>query len=66
VERGVTEVGDLMLFVLIKVNAPTAVGSSALLGISIWSIANSILLMKSSVLGGNSITGLPNYGNKII
>jgi hypothetical protein len=27
-----TEAGDVMLSVLIKVNAPTAVGSSALLG----------------------------------
>jgi hypothetical protein len=32
VQGGVTGVGDVMLSVLIKVNAPTAVGSSALLG----------------------------------
>jgi hypothetical protein len=32
VESGVAELGDMMLSVLIKVNAPTAVGSSALLG----------------------------------
>jgi hypothetical protein len=33
VERGVTEVDDVVLSALIKMNAPTAVGSSALLGI---------------------------------
>jgi hypothetical protein len=31
-ESGTAELGDVMLSVIIKVNAPTAVGSSALLG----------------------------------
>jgi hypothetical protein len=33
VERGVAELGDVILSVIVKVNAPTAVGSSALFGI---------------------------------
>jgi hypothetical protein len=32
VERAVEELGDVMLSVIMKVNAPMAVGSSALLG----------------------------------
>jgi hypothetical protein len=32
VEGGVVELGDVILSVIVKVNAPTAVGSSALLG----------------------------------
>jgi hypothetical protein len=35
VEGGVAELGDVMLSMIVIVNAPTAVGSSALLGVRI-------------------------------
>jgi hypothetical protein len=43
VESGVAELGDVMLSVIVIMNAPTAVGSSALLGVSVNPIQVSIL-----------------------
>jgi hypothetical protein len=36
VERGVVELGDVILSVIVIMNAPTAVGSSALLGVRVF------------------------------
>jgi hypothetical protein len=49
VESGLAELGDVMLSVLMKVNAPTAVGSSALLA-HLSRISNSLTLQSSDDL----------------
>jgi len=57
----VTKTVDEMLYVLIKVNAPTAVGSSDLLGCSVICVLDNHLYLKWYLVGRRTCTnGCPS------
>jgi hypothetical protein len=56
VERDVAELGDVMLSVIVIVNAPTAVGSSALLDRNLLNNLNCIYQISNQSIIGDDLT----------